>query len=164
MCLNQCTQQKAPGLPADWKFIFGATKKKEAPVLVGLGVATHNGKVCHSIKSVSKERAFPLGFRHDACVFDNAVVNANLASSSNAEPREKLTDLSAKKEVGRRVYAKFANGQYYWGQIKRVTGWGACQIYDIAFDDGDFLAGVLNSHTYTEKQYVSNHTVASQER
>lgn len=55
------------------------------------------------------------------------------------------------KAVGTRCYAKYSNGQYFWGSIR---GLGPQQTFCVEFEDGDVLPNVDETSLYTEKEYV----------
>ena len=80
-------------------------------------------------------------------------------------------------QVGSRCYAKFTNGQWYWGNVANVTGSGKYKLFSVSqfelveltelwqlltcqhlavqvkFDDGDFLEGLPTYAVVSEKEY-----------
>lgn len=81
-------------------------------------------------------------------------------------------------QVGSRCYAKFTNGQWYWGNVANVTGSGKFKMFSVSrfnsrsllncwqlltcqhwafpqvkFDDGDFLEGVSTYAVVSEDEY-----------
>jgi hypothetical protein len=73
----------------------------------------------------------------------------------NAQPAKNVAKskrvLSSKKILRARVFARFTNGEFYWGYIAQISGTKQQPIYKIHFDDGDILDGLDANDLYTEK-------------
>lgn len=66
--------------------------------------------------------------------------------------------VSIKRILGARVYARYINGQWYWGNIVRVRGsYREKNLrFRVLFEDGDDLEDLEAEHMITEKEYISD--------
>ena len=77
-----------------------------------------------------------------------------------AEDRKRPTSLtqrvgasSSDLKVGSRCYAKYSNGQWYWGTVSKISGNGRARTFSVQFDDGDYLAGLAAYCIISEEQH-----------
>mmetsp|Transcript_12107 Transcript_12107/g.17534 ORF Transcript_12107/g.17534 Transcript_12107/m.17534 type:complete len:630 (-) Transcript_12107:649-2538(-) len=66
-----------------------------------------------------------------------------------------LNSVDSNISVGARVYAKFSDDEYYWGNVECVskTSKTKKKSFLIFFEDGDILEGVTDEHILTEADY-----------
>lgn len=65
--------------------------------------------------------------------------------------------VSVKRILGARVYARYENGEWYWGNIVRVQGSyreGNLR-FGVLFEDGDNLEDLEANHMITEREYIN---------
>jgi hypothetical protein len=113
----------------------------------------------HIGESFVEETPTPKGRSRD---FDDAEGRSSKKRARKSKAIQKR-ELSTRKEVGSRVYCRFTNGSYYWGEVveKKLGNTGI--HYDIQFDDGDFLSDVsdtgddaLEGNIYTEHGFFES--------
>jgi hypothetical protein len=152
--------KEAPGIPSGWKFAFveKAPNPSVSDQLKGLRLISPTGKAFFSV-----ERAMRL-YRTDSSksLFDPAVFyrfvglsgvvdgeKINGERARNALQLKRI--LSSKKKLHARVFARFTNGEFYWGSIAEISGTKEHPTYKIHFEDGDALDGLDENDLYTEK-------------
>ncbi|KAI2500919.1 hypothetical protein MHU86_13526 [Fragilaria crotonensis] len=184
--------QPAVGFPYGWRFYFQSTDATSTVVTlpIGLVLISPSGKSFDLLDAAfrrhrkSFERKVNLKidfFNHigEGCAEESIeqrngkrkVVppqtkkrrRVSDEKSKSASSLKKRT-LSATKEVGSRVFCKFTNGEYYWGEISdRKEDESGNVTYAVQFDDGDFLDGIADTsddhpdgNIYTEAGFLKS--------
>lgn len=173
MCVKICASNKAQpaiGFPDGWTFYFAG----DGLVLISptqtyyrsLESAIQRANLTHG--SGSREDLKREFCAHIGEPFDNNCIEQMIVKSRSTSPKKRARpsihvaklELSSKKDIGSRVYCKFTNNAYYWGEIvdKRTLMTGI--QYAVQFDDGDFLDHVPDTtddaeegNIYTEYGY-----------
>jgi hypothetical protein len=144
MCFEIPLDQKAqhaPGLPSrKWRFAFIDPRKNLPSIqsFKGLLLLAPNGRRYRTIaRAESHNRSFAGTF--DSGVFyafvglADAIDGDKSLGSTNQSPgsKKKRRTYSRKKEVDARCLARYVNGQFYWGNITKVTGCSKNQTYSV---------------------------------
>jgi hypothetical protein len=175
MCLEIGDEEKAQpaiGFPDGWRFYFKATDASSTVTLpIGLVLISPWGKSFDSLdaafrrhrKSLERKPNLMVDFYEhigEDCA-DESIEQRHVKKkvASPQTKRRRLSDgksvraskpkkrtLSATKEVGSRVFCKFTNGKYYWGEISdRKEDESGNVSYAVRFEDGDFLDSISDT-------------------
>jgi hypothetical protein len=176
--------ERAPGLPNSIKFIFlDPTQDKVSEASdnnAGLRFMTEKGRLYRSLemftvyrqrydaevfckfvgvhKNTESLQKAQLDIR-DLAVVQTFSAGVDAGATSNAEEFADQIDTtqhdwSDKKIVGARCYARWSNGEFFWGYISRVYRRGKQKTFGVHFDDGDKLSDIPEDAILTEVQYV----------
>lgn len=172
MCLHISEDKKAQpakGFPKGWSFFF----RSSGTTLDELCIRSPAGLTMRSVAAACARHTAQLSgianLEHDFHLHIGETLSDSAYSPSHHGKRKSEGDGSAerkpkkaksdrvleyKRDMGSRVWARFENGQYYWGEIvkkrlkKSKNKKGKRYHYAVRYDDGDYLSDISDDTEY----------------